>query len=339
MGFAITDRERRTMPDDELSPEDEAKLSRPGTAKRHRRPDVTDDEKEAFWAAVDEIQAEEPKMSVRGYIYRICGLDSIHLHGELCSKEDVPGQATNEETIQRLLLAGRREGRISYESITDGTRPTTYNERGWDNRDEAVEDYANTRQNLIDGYELSIWPDQGKRVEILSEKEALAVIVDRVAEAYQVNLTSCKGFSSESMLYEVSKRVALIGLPTVFLVLTDHDRPGYNMTEHVEREITRLVKLACGLFGRRRVPALEFVRIGLNAEQVARYRVRTRGPKSSERAGMRNYVAECAEVDFLRSVQIEEIVREGIEAQLDMDILAATRERQAADIAWLRENL
>jgi hypothetical protein len=111
-----------------------------------------------------------------------------------------------------LLLAFRRQGLIPYESIIDGTRPTTYGERGWNDLDEAEESVANARRDMIDSYELSIWHRQGKRVEFLSEKETLAPIVERVTDAYQVNLTSCKGFSSESMLYDVSRRVARSGV-------------------------------------------------------------------------------------------------------------------------------
>jgi len=48
---------------------------------------------------------------------------------------------------------------------------------------------------------------------------------------------------------------------------------------------------------------------------------------------MKNYVAECAEVDFLRSEQIEEIVREGIERHLDSEILARTERRHCTGIA------
>ena len=137
-------------------------------------------------------------------------------------------------------------------------------------------------------------------------------------------------------------------MPTTFLILTDHDRAGYNMCEHVERVITGdveneerypgLIEIACQEYGLE-VPTLEFVRIGLSAEQADRYDVMTRDPKPSEHDGMRNYVANPAEVDALRSNQIEEIVREGIEAQLDMALLVATREQEAADIATLREEL
>jgi hypothetical protein len=91
----------------------------------------------------------------------------------------------------------------------------------------------------------------------------------------------------------VSSRVALSGVPTVFLILTDHDRAGYNMAEHVERVIAGngeddypgLVRLACESYGDP-VPPLGFVRVGLNAAQVEHYEVMTRDPKPSEHPGM-----------------------------------------------------
>ena len=297
-----------------------------------RRPDVTADEKAKFLAVCEEIRDEEPQLSVRAYMYRTWSRQSVYLHGELSTK------GVNEETIQRLILEFRRAGLIPYESIIDGTRSTTFAEGGWDDLDEARRSLSDPLRDLMESYELSIWAPQGKRVELLSEKEALAVIVERVAREYQVNTTSCKGFSSESLFYEVAKRTVRIGRPTVFLILTDHDRAGYNMTDHAERVITRLVELVCDQYGCE-TPALEFVRVGLNAEQVERYQVMTRDPKPNEHAGMLNYIAECAEVDALRSEQIEEIIREGIEAQLDMDILATTREQEAEDIETLRREL
>ena len=160
--------------------------------------------------------------------------------------------------------------------------------------------------------------------------------MSRVTDPYEVNLTSCKGFGSESMLYRVAKgAVSYADVPTTFLVLTDHDRAGYNMAEHVEDVMRRLVRMVSTQQGRP-MPSLTFVRVGLNAEQVARYGVGTRAAKSSEGATWRNHVERCAEVDFMRSVDIEEVVREGIEAQLDMDTLAHTRQREAADIRELR---
>jgi hypothetical protein len=303
--------------------------------KGQRRPNVTADEKTKLLAVCHEIRDEEPELSVRAYLYRIWGRLSVYLHGELSSKVAGPGSDPNEETIQRLILEFRRNLLIPYESILDGTRPTVGGDYGYSDIDEARADIAGHRERVIEGYTLSIWEPQPRHVEVLSEKQALAPIVERACDTYRVQSTSSRGFSSESMLYEAAKRAVRSGKPTTFLVLTDHDRPGYNMAEHVEREMRRLVALVARQL-RRRAPALTFKRIGLNAEQVARYDVMTRDPKASEKPTWRNYVAECAEIDALRSTQIEEIVREGIEADLDFDILDATRAQETADIETLR---
>ena len=145
----------------------------PPTSKRRRRPDVTPDEKAALLAVCREIRAEEPELSVRGYIYRICDRANVYLHGDLCVRDmypldPPPGENGNEETIQRLLLEFRRAGLIPYESIIDGTRPTTFAEGGYDNIDEARESMAEARQRVVESYELNIWTPQGKRVEFLS---------------------------------------------------------------------------------------------------------------------------------------------------------------------------
>ena len=69
---------------------------------------------------------------------------------------------------------------------------------------------------------------------------------------------------------------------------------------------------------------------------MRRYRIEPRPPKDSQHPGNRNYIEECAEVDFLRSEQIEEIVREGIENHLDTEIVARTKAQEARDGAKLR---
>lgn len=267
---------------------------------------------------------EEPQLSIRGVYYRLVLRGDVILHGEVCTKAD-----NNAETVQRLILEFRRGGLLSYENIIDGTRTAHRGYNEWESAAEAVE-------WLIDTYERSIWADQPKRVELWSEKEALSIIVSRVTDALQVPLMPCKGFSSESFYYhDGAKRIARSGVPTVVLILTDHDRAGYNMADTIERGLRRLVALVCRE-NNWPVPPLTFERIGLNAAQVARYGLNTRPPKATDHPGMVNFVADCAEVDGLRSEQIEEIVRDAIEAHLDREALARTTEQQDNDVAALR---
>jgi hypothetical protein len=126
----------------------------------------------------------------------------------------------------------------------------------------------------------------------------------------------------------------LVGVPTTFLILTDHDRAGYKIAEHFEREVRRMVALICKQRTRRRQPPeLTFTCIGLNAEQVDQYDVMTRDPKRP-----RNRTGAITSRSARRAAfGADPGVREGIEGQLDMDILAATRQREAADIAALTE--
>ena len=194
-------------------------------------------------------------MSVRGYAYRIGGMatydangnviDGIRLHGDICTKEPpAPGEdPINSESIQRYVLYGRRTGRLPYDSVIDDTRPTSYASSGWRNRASAISYADNARKSMIAGYSLDIWTPQKKHVEVLSEKLALEPIVKRPAHRLEVDVTSCKGFSSESLLYRLARETVMRSVPTVYLLLVDLDKPGKDMVDSLERSIRRLVKM------------------------------------------------------------------------------------------------
>ena len=132
------------------------------------RPNVTEAELKAFYAACDIIREEEPQMSVRGYAYRIGGMATydedgnitggIKLHGDYCTKEPpAPGEdPINSESIKRYILYGRRTGRLSYDSVIDDTRPTSYASSGWRHRASAISYADNARKSMIRNYSLAI---------------------------------------------------------------------------------------------------------------------------------------------------------------------------------------
>ena len=171
----------------------------PPTSKRRRRPDVTPDEKAALLAVCREIREPRSPSCRCGATSTGSGIARMSTCTAICAcaikdrLDPPPGENENEETIQRLLLEFRRAGLIPYESIIDGTRPTTFAEGGYDDIDEARESMAEARQRVVESYALNIWTPQGKRVEFLSEKEALAVIVERVTNSYQVNHDGVQG--------------------------------------------------------------------------------------------------------------------------------------------------
>jgi hypothetical protein len=75
-----------------------------------RRPDVTAEEKKLFYAACDAFRAEEPRLSVRGYAYRMGGLMNIYLHGDLCTKAATePQPRTRSKSRCQCKGTSRRE--------------------------------------------------------------------------------------------------------------------------------------------------------------------------------------------------------------------------------------
>ena len=105
------------------------------------------------------------------------------------------------------------------------------------------------------------------------------------------------------------------------------------MSDSAENTMNRLIVEAAAQFDME-VPVIKFDRIGLNASQMEHYRIDPRPPKDCA-PGMKNYIEECAEVDFLRSEEIEEIVREGIENHFDTEFWTAPA-REERDIAKSR---
>ena len=344
------------------------------TTKRPRRPDVTPQELKLFYAACDIIRAEEPQMSVRGYAYRLGGMatydptgtfaiDGIRLHGEICVKEGpAPGlPPANEETIQRYLLYGRRTGRLPYDSVIDGTRKTISGGCGWTSRASAEQSWADARRRGIALYNLDIWSPQGKHVEVLSEKDALDPILARAARPFEVDVTSCKGFSSESLLYRLALDCVRRDVPTVYLVLVDLDRAGKNMVASLERNLRAIIAILLTLdeYEGYDDPDVTFKHIGLFEEQVAGTaeeraawvaagspedqepgfpEVDLRPCKKTEKATWKNHTPLCAEVDFCSSIHIEEIVTDAIRAEMDPRIERARVRQERADQRWFREN-
>jgi len=191
---------------------------------------------------------------------------------------------------------------------------------------------------MIKNYSLDIWTPQKKHVEVLSEKQALEPIVRRPCRKWEVDLTTCKGFSSESLLYRKAVEVVQRDVPTVFLVLVDLDRAGKNMVDSLERNIRTIVEMLCETEGYD-TPDLTFVHIGLTEEQAKSFpEVDLRPCKTTEKPKWKNYTKWCAEVDFCSSAHIVEIVENAIKAQLDMKIERRRKRQEAADKKWFREH-
>jgi len=119
-------------------------------------------------------------------------------------------------SVQSLKL--REQGVIDWEWIQDTTRwvraPYTY-----ENVSEALDDLAYT-------YRLDYWRDQGCRVHIWSEKDALAALMEQVTDPLCVPLYVSRGFSSPSYILKAAKTIQERDVPTYVYYFGDHDPSG-----------------------------------------------------------------------------------------------------------------
>jgi len=197
-------------------------------------------------AALLTIAAAEKPTSVRGMYYMAMGAGLID--------KDAQAKRNNYMRVQRRLLQMRRDGRMPYSWITDGSR-TIY---GYD-RFADEDDFSAYAANI---YRKDYWLESPVRVEVWVEKDAMAgKLKPVVRDEYGLDLYVSRGFASETYLQEAGAHIRSDGRPTYVYLLTDFDASGMGIAETVEE---RLAEMAC--------PVDVFVeRIAATPEQIEEY--------------------------------------------------------------------
>lgn len=218
------------------------------------------------------------------------------------------------QKLSRLLVKARLDGRVSWEAMEDRSR--TFNDRP---QTVDFDEYVYSETAGI----LSPW---GYRINPMDDQP--------------VPLVVARGNASVSFLSEFRYRVLRNRLhhefedrPTRVLYLGDLDPSGWFMFPH--SLITLRDEMDLG-------DLVQHVRLGLNPEQVEEHNL-PQDPTAFKEAdaNAKRYRAihgELAvELDALHPKVLTALAMEGIEANLDLDRLAATRQRQEQGRDRLKE--
>ena len=172
----------------------------------------------------------------------------------------------------------RRDGRLPYGWITDGTR-LRLKPRTWSGADSMLYYTAQT-------YRRALWNDQDRHVEIWSEKDAIRGVVYPVTAEYDVPLLISRGYSSETFLHETAEDIAADGKDAVIYQLGDHDRDGVRAWKAIQRRLREFVPDSI---------ELAFERLAVTPAQITAYELPTRPDKTDSGFG------PCVEVDAIAS--------------------------------------
>jgi len=244
------------------------------------------------------------------------------------------GSINNERSYDRLgtlLSRARMGGLVDWNAIEDRTREVAGNNH-WDGPAAIVR--ACSKQFMLDK-----WRTQPKRIEVWVEKDALEGIVARAARDMDVQYFSCRGYASQTSLWEAGQRLAEYvadGQEVVILHLGDHDPSGIDMT----RDIRQRVSTFMGEHGE----GLEVRRLALNMNQVRTFNPPPNPTKMSD-CRAEDYVSQfgtsCWELDALQPAVIDQLIRDAILEYRDEDLFAELEEEEQQhrdDLARVADN-
>ena len=169
------------------------------------------------------------------------------------------------------------------------------------------------------------WARQPVRIEVWIEKESLENIFERICEELQVPFFSCRGYTSQSAMWEASQRMREFvdgGQDVHVLHFGDHDPSGIDMTRDIQ---DRLELFGC---------PLKMHRLALNMDQIKEHEPPPNPAKVTDsrfKGYLRIHGSESWELDALEPRVLAGLAREAVKGLRDDDLWnEAVKEEESA---------
>lgn len=165
------------------------------------------------------------------------------LYYQFVARDYIPNTERSYKRLGNIISRARMSGYLDWEMVEDRTRSLAGLSH-WNDPAEIIRGAAAS-------FRFDRWSDQDTRVEVWVEKEALAGVVQRAANEWDVDYFSCRGYVSQSELWRAGTRVGDYiagGQRVLILHLGDHDPSGIDMTRDIK---DRLELFVTGDAGRR----------------------------------------------------------------------------------------
>lgn len=285
-------------------------------------------------AVVDRANAIIAEYQAQGY-----DLTLRQCYYQFVARGLIPNENSEYKRLGSIINDARLAGMIDWDAIKDRTRFLRSNSH-WN-------DPADIIKSAASSYAIDKWDGQKYRIECWIEKDALVGVIEPVCERNDVAYFSCRGYTSQSEMWEAAQRLRKYieeeGCGVVILHLGDHDPSGQDMSRDIEDRLKLFLRLDLGLPDSD-VPLL-FKRLALNMDQVREYEPPPNPTKitDSRAAGyITKFGDESWELDALDPQVINDLIEEAIADLRDDDaweekIKRETQERgllEAASAKW-----
>lgn len=276
--------------------------SRPIRRRRRSQADIT-----VIREAIYDTIATDPPMTVRQVFYQLVSQGVIDKN-----------EAEYKGTVVRLLGLMRREHEIPFGWIADSTR--------WMRKPDTFSSMESLLQDTARTYRRSVWDDQDAYVEIWLEKEALAGVLYKETEIWDVPLMVTRGYPSLSFLHGAAEAIEYEDKPVYLYYFGDHDPSGVDIPRKVEADLREFAPDT----------EIHFECVAVIPEQIDAWDLPTRPTKKTD-SRSRNFEGESVEVDAIPPADLRQLVHDCIEQHIDPHALAETKRIEELEKESLRE--
>ena len=219
-------------------------------------------------------------------------------------------QQKDYKSLDELITRARLIGQVSWELISDSTRPVIV----WNAWPEARGFISKSLEGFLKGYWRDLMQSQPNHVEIVGEKNTIQSIIRPIAMEYCIPLTIGRGFCSLPPRYDMAMRFKKSGKESlIILVVSDFDPEG----EEIAHSFARSMRDDFGI--KKIVP----IKVALTAEQVREYEL---PPQMNAKQGSVNlkrfeskHGNQVFELEALEPADLQRILREKIDEVIDVE--------------------
>lgn len=236
--------------------------------------------------------------------------------------------ANNQKEYKRLgsvINDARLAGLIDWDGIEDRMRSLR-----------SVRNYAGPSDFItqqVEEFAEDLWEGQPHYCEVWIEKDALSGVIEKPCVRYRVPFFACRGYASQSGLYEAGLRLRSIldeGRSVTVFHLGDHDPSGIDMSRDNDERINMFT---------RTLADVRLVRLALNQDQIQRFDLPPDPAKLTDSRAT-NYMERFGdtswELDALPSREIDRLVVSAIEGVMNKDMFKRAHDREIASRRELR---
>ncbi len=193
-----------------------------------------------------------------------------------------------------------------------------------------VDDFHEDTARRVRQYRRDRQAGQPWRLELWSEAAGMAGQLAKVADAYSVPVFSAGGFASLSAVRLIADRALQSNTPTLMLHVGDLDPSGESIFASIAQDAAAFVREDRTIHTTR----LDALRVALTVEHVEALALPTSPAKATD-SRSRGWQGGTCQLEALPPDVLAAIVRETIEAHLDLDVYDREVARESMDRAEL----